>query len=247
MKCTNNIKQMSLGTINAADTNQGNLPPSVGLWPGPGTPSAGQSDGGLHLHILPYIEQDNLYKASSVTPEPNDRNGGQQTYSQWTPVIQNARVPTYICPSDGTQRGGEGGRTSYAHNGQVFKDNYRWGSNGLATFPASLGDGTSNTIMFTEKLAHCNSGDRADNFWPDWGPVTASSDIGYQFIGPTAIPQFQVPGNPGVCDDKRASSKHTGGIVVGMFDGSVRTVSPSVSGVTWWAAMTPSGGETFNW
>src|SRR4051812_35556558 len=68
MKCTNNIKQMSLGTINAADTNQGNLPPSVGLWPGPGTPSAGQSDGGLHLHILPYIEQDNLYKASSVTP-----------------------------------------------------------------------------------------------------------------------------------------------------------------------------------
>ena len=54
-------------------------------------------------------------------------------------------------------------------------------------------------------------------------------------------------GNPGVCDDKRASSKHTGGIVVGMFDGSVRTVSPSVSGVTWWSAMSPNGGETYNW
>src|SRR4051794_36222735 len=34
MNCANNLKQMSLGTINAADTNSGQLPPSVGLYPG---------------------------------------------------------------------------------------------------------------------------------------------------------------------------------------------------------------------
>ena len=31
---------------------------------------------------------------------------------------------------------------------------------------------------------------------------------------------------------------------VGLADGSVRGVSPGVSGTTWWAAMTPNGGET---
>ncbi|HEY2909300.1 MAG TPA: DUF1559 domain-containing protein, partial [Gemmataceae bacterium] len=56
MACSNNLKQMSLGTINCADTNQGRLPPSVGLYPG-NTAATNQSDGGLFLHILPYIEQ----------------------------------------------------------------------------------------------------------------------------------------------------------------------------------------------
>ena len=33
------------------------------------------------------------------------------------------------------------------------------------------------------------------------------------------------------------------GCVVGLADGSVRTLAPSMSGDTWWAAVTPSGGE----
>ncbi|HLI63513.1 MAG TPA: hypothetical protein VKV05_08935, partial [Terriglobales bacterium] len=36
---------------------------------------------------------------------------------------------------------------------------------------------------------------------------------------------------------------HTGGILAGMFDGSVRVVAQGVSGVTWWSAVTPQGGE----
>jgi hypothetical protein len=31
---------------------------------------------------------------------------------------------------------------------------------------------------------------------------------------------------------------------VGMADGSVRGVNSGVSGNTWWAALTPNGGET---
>src|SRR5258708_7237070 len=33
--CTNNLKQMSLATINCADSHDGNLPPSIGLYPNP--------------------------------------------------------------------------------------------------------------------------------------------------------------------------------------------------------------------
>jgi hypothetical protein len=32
-------------------------------------------------------------------------------------------------------------------------------------------------------------------------------------------------------------------MVVGLVDGSVRTLSPSMSGETWWAAVTPRGSE----
>jgi hypothetical protein len=33
------------------------------------------------------------------------------------------------------------------------------------------------------------------------------------------------------------------GLLVGMFDGSVRTYGPSVSEFVFWAAVTPAGGE----
>jgi len=240
MKCTNNIKQITLGTINCADTNQGLLPPSVGLYVGPNA-ATGNSDGGLFLHILPYIEQDNLYK---VSLSADGRNAGLPAYNQWTPAFQNAaKVSTYRCPSDPTMGGGELGRASYSNNGQIFRQFYPgWGTN-LATYPASIADGTSNTIFFTDKLAHCNSGGYADNYWPDWGPIVSSSDYGSP-VGNAAVPQFNPPGNPAQCDGQRPSSKHTGGIVTGLGDGSVRTIGRNISPATWWAAMTPNNGET---
>ena len=36
---------------------------------------------------------------------------------------------------------------------------------------------------------------------------------------------------------------HTGGMNVGLADGSVRFLGQGISGTTWWAALTPSGGE----
>jgi hypothetical protein len=56
---------------------------------------------------------------------------------------------------------------------------------------------------------------------------------------------FQLQPAPflGNCDPLRASTAHTGGMVVGLADGSVRTLSPSMSPLTWWFALTPSGGE----
>jgi hypothetical protein len=62
-------------------------------------------------------------------------------------------------------------------------------------------------------------------------------------IGPGS--RFQVQPTPFLdnCDPTRASTAHTGGMVAGLADGSVRTLAPSLSDATWWAAVTPSGGE----
>jgi prepilin-type processing-associated H-X9-DG protein len=47
----------------------------------------------------------------------------------------------------------------------------------------------------------------------------------------------------GNCDKRLASSPHTGGINVGMGDGSVRFLPQGISPTTWFFALTPSGGE----
>jgi prepilin-type N-terminal cleavage/methylation domain-containing protein len=254
MKCTNNVKQLSLGTMNCSDT-VGYIPPSIGLYSGP-YGAAGNSDGGMFLHILPYIEQDNLFKASSSTAPgngPDGRNNNVQTYHQWTAPIQNSRVATYRCPSDPTIPGsGEPGRSSYGQNGQVFIQGYpQWTSQRLV-YPSGIPDGTSNTIFFTEKLAHCDKDfsiqDYPDNYWPDWGPIVASSDLNRGGLGLNSAPQFSPPSSKTVggardCFGSRASTFHTGGMVVGMGDGSVRTVSPSVNVQVWWEALTVAGGE----
>ena len=255
--CTNNLKQLSLGTVNAADTNNGRLPPSIGLYASRGTPAGGNSDGGIFLHILPYLEQKPLFDSSTLPAGhgSTDRNGYLQTYSQWTPGIQNAALRVLACPSDHTLVGNNDGkgRTSYGVNGQVFRHNYQWGGIGTTPYPAGLPDGTSNTIFYTEKISRvtdcvgcCNP--YVDNFWPDWGPLISSSDCGMA-TGNAAIFQVQPKGFPAQADGGRASTDHPGTIIVALGDGSVRNVSANVAPATWWAALTPDGKETLgsNW
>jgi len=276
MQCSNNLKQMSLGTINMADTYSGKLPGSIGLYPSIVPPNVGATnngDGGVFVHILPYIEQDNLYKSSLVGPNVDGRNNNLPTYSQWTAQIQNAKVKTYICPSDYTQTEGRTARSSYGQNGSVFREGY-WARN-TTKFPGSFTDGTSNTILYTEKLAqscrypdHKNQGcptsfidDYWDNYWPDWGPIINSPDHGSQgqsppvadATGPLAPgPQVQpkvLSNGVAMARGSVASSPHTAGINVGLADGSVRFVSGSVSTSTWWFALTPNAGDILgsNW
>jgi prepilin-type N-terminal cleavage/methylation domain-containing protein len=65
-------------------------------------------------------------------------------------------------------------------------------------------------------------------------------------IGPGAKPVFSpnpYTGPTSQCDPRVASTAHVA-MQVGMADGSVRGVNSGVSGATWWAALTPAGGET---
>ncbi len=244
MSCTNNLKQLGLSTIGCADNNNGSIPPSVGLYPNL-NPSAGNSNGSNLLHILPYIEQDNMFRSTSTPTDPDGRNGANQTYSQWT-NLGATKLKTYICPSDYTQSGNADSRSSYGSNGQLFRAGYGAWGNQYRVFPTSIIDGTSNTILFTEKLARCNTGAYPDNYWPDWGSILGSEQVGSAGVGPHTFSAQIKPrissGNTALCNGGIASTPHET-MLVGLADGSVRSVSGSVNPVTWWAAFTPAGGE----
>jgi prepilin-type processing-associated H-X9-DG protein len=178
----------------------------------------------------------------AVSADPA-RNCNLTHYSQWANSVRQARVKTYICPSDATNQGTLGGYASYGSNGQLFRHNYQWGAVGLSSFPAHLKDGTSNTMFYPEKVARCNSGDYNNNYWPDWGPILLSPDHGGMVTGPASVFQPNVHGDPAVCNGGRASSPHSGGINVAMGDGSVRFIRDSSDPNVWWALATPSAGD----
>jgi prepilin-type N-terminal cleavage/methylation domain-containing protein/prepilin-type processing-associated H-X9-DG protein len=249
-QCQNNLKQMSLAIVNMADTYQGNLPPSIGIYPNI-YKAPYNGDGGMLFFLLPFIEQNNLYQ-QSLDPSGDyngNRNGAYPTYTQWAPIVKNAIVKTYICPSDYTQTAGLKAHASYGVNGTIFRYN-SWGNIGLSRYPASIMDGTSNTIFFTDKLARCNTGYYPNNYWPDWGPIIYSPDKGDP-VGPpyktTYPPTAQImpnmAGSLANCNGGWSSSPHTGSIIVGLADGHVRVVTQGISNYTWWAALTPNQGE----
>jgi prepilin-type N-terminal cleavage/methylation domain-containing protein len=240
-QCENNLRQICIAIVDAADANQSKLPPSIGVYPNESGYDY-NSNGGIFFHILPYIEQTPLFKSSLQNPDPDGRNGNHWTYSQWTGTVQQARIKSYICPMDQTNGDGLGAYASYGVNGQLFRHHYSgWGVS-LKKYPASIQDGTSQTIFVTEKLAQCNRGNYPNNFWPDWGPIISSSDEGDP-VGVAAIFQMNPLGDPANCDGGRASSPHTAGIVVVMGDASTRLVAQGVSATTWWAAMTPAAND----
>jgi prepilin-type processing-associated H-X9-DG protein len=227
IQCTNNQRQITLATINCADTQQGKLPPLAGPYPpaAQGTPTG---EGSLFFHILPYIEQDNVYQNSK------DDQGG---YSVWNGGTFSKLIPTYSCNVDGSAPthlyDSWLATTSYAGNFLVF--GYHPEVNGYARFPASITDGTSNTIFFTERYQVCRG---TPNAWAydgqtSWNPVFAYASHG----------KFQTVPSEQQCDPDLAQSPHTGGINAAMGDGSSRFVSEKVSPRTWWFACTPSGGE----
>jgi len=273
ISCANNLKQCSLAVINQADQNQGKLPPGIGTYPRPNLgpcfnnnpPNLTGSWGGLMFHMLPYIEQDNLLKAC-ICPYGSGYDPEQGVLPQQAGGVMQNVVKTYLCPSDPTANNGFSGWASvgsYVYNGMIFQSDWV----GYSNFPASIPDGTSNTILFTETYAggtYQNSDQSL--WWWDYNsfqtPGSSNGDCGGLGYFGTAFTPLNKP-TPDYCANNliqwswytpqnnghasvcmcRAVTPHTGGINVAMGDGSVRLVSTSVSGNTWFAACTPSGGE----
>jgi prepilin-type processing-associated H-X9-DG protein len=289
IQCANNLKQMGLATINFADSHAGKLPPGTGWWPdfnnqpgaqNPPFGSSGYTHGSIFMLILPYIEQQNLFNATvtqSGTP-PNNYT----FYSNWSGAITGQPMKVYTCPVDWTSNNGASppptnwGVASYAFNAQVFTQSFDnpgppaaiipWQ---YAQFPATFQDGTSNTMMFTEKYGTIPGPDPwqndygSANVWWEWAPRFAWAIQGPSSVFLTlptkdycltnkaddmdGIPVSMLVGSPSgtltsVCQ-LVAVSPHTAGINVGMADGSVRFCGSGVSGTAWWAACTPAQGE----
>jgi prepilin-type N-terminal cleavage/methylation domain-containing protein/prepilin-type processing-associated H-X9-DG protein len=218
ISCDNNLKQITLATINCADANVGKLPPAMGTY------LNATSDGTLFFNILPYIEQDNLYQVGG---------DGKGNFSSWNNSVYAATIRTYICPSDGS------GGQQHLYDGWLATSSYAanflaFGASG-ATYPASFPDGTSNTIMFAERYQMCNQTPCAWAYGgeSDWAPAFNYSSVA----------KFQAQPGQTLCSAALAQGIHPGGIQVAMADGSVRAVQNSITPQTWYWACTPAGGE----
>jgi prepilin-type N-terminal cleavage/methylation domain-containing protein/prepilin-type processing-associated H-X9-DG protein len=271
IQCSNNLKNICLGTINAADTNGGRLPPGYGDYPMQDPTNVPQDgNGSLFFHILPYIEQEPLYKSGFVGPTVDSWRLPAGGYYSWSPNVYNMPVKLYQCPADPTGKdgkagaGGNWGSTSYAYNYDVFLvgmytwTSGDWTSRGPARYPAGITDGTSQTIFFSEKYAQPArdgwSADWGGNIWWEWAPKFYCDVQGpaskflvrpsLQYCSTNYGPDFSNGGNPTNICSILAVSGHSRGINVAMGDGSVRFLSESVSGATWAAACTRDAEDT---
>jgi prepilin-type N-terminal cleavage/methylation domain-containing protein len=173
MKCQNNLKQLALALHNYHDVNK--------QFPyGKGPSYAGApvyARWSVHSQLLPFIEQDPLYKSIDFTFPPE--TPGMAGVLAFMPAYQNpgrqnaaacrAAVSTFICPSDGTQVDGEWpGQNNYlASQGVQFLCDLTESQPSTVapgerpdgplyylskTKLTDIMDGTSNTAVFSEKL-----------------------------------------------------------------------------------------------
>jgi prepilin-type N-terminal cleavage/methylation domain-containing protein/prepilin-type processing-associated H-X9-DG protein len=261
-QCTNNLKQMGLGLHNYHDTYQ-KLPQGTVDWNTNGT-APYEGSWSWQAQILPYIEQDNVYRQAKAWQVPPN------TYS-WSNPMCSQKMKIYNCPSDsrgasawpGASSGlpdqattgylGVSGTTSTAYDGILYM--------GSKVTLVGITDGTSNTIMVGERPPNSNlefgwwltaygydgrgnadcvltTNDLAvaNYFNTNYGcdTTTMALKIGLQ------------PGKPNVgCDGAHFWSFHSGGAQFLMGDGSCRMVTYTNNNIIA-VLSTRMGGEVAN-
>ena len=261
MTSANNLKQMSLALHNIAGTYDGKLPPAYGVWPNPQASwKSGGTEAPIYFHMLPFIEQDNMYQLGNSKPNGGDGTGYLGYCLEWNgkPRI----VKTFIAPLDPTNAGSDPNKPfcSYRTNGLAFCDppgsQTSWAGPRL---PASFSDGTSNTVSFAEAYGDMVNGNGTGSDLPvKWyatmdatgcvsGPNRCSGPI-YYVAGPpnyTNPPFFSgPPQNIQTYNDVNKPDAFRVSICqVGLMDGSVRQVSSAVTPQTWYYANHPSDGN----
>jgi prepilin-type N-terminal cleavage/methylation domain-containing protein/prepilin-type processing-associated H-X9-DG protein len=101
MKCANNLKQIGLGIHGYHDAN-GRIPFSVSPWSEGSRPRPlAQLDGrGWSLEVMPYLEQDNAYKALEQSKLQAFFGGALSLNSATFRPITSASLKLFRCPSD---------------------------------------------------------------------------------------------------------------------------------------------------
>jgi prepilin-type N-terminal cleavage/methylation domain-containing protein len=268
MSCQNNIKQIGLGVHNFQGT-YGKIPQAEAMATqsspyGVVPPSTTGTSGTIFYFLLPFIEQDALYK---------QLNGSSMS-------ITAQIIKTYTCPSDpspinASPYGGCGvmngdniqrnnfGSACYAANVMVFDPRV------LRSVEVAMPDGTSNTVAFAERFKNC-SPDGAHGggcTLPSWawntiangGDCWSSPTFGAQNAGiynmncngatfSNGSVAFQAGPSTQSCNWYVTQGGHSGSMQVGLGDGSVRGVSDRIDVVTWTIACNPMDGLTpSNW
>jgi prepilin-type N-terminal cleavage/methylation domain-containing protein/prepilin-type processing-associated H-X9-DG protein len=256
-QCSNNLKQLALAAHSYHDAN--NRFPANGAANGDHYYITGYGWSWL-ARILPYIEQDNLYREGNI---PNVR-------LQDVPAVVAVQVKTFLCPSDDsssqprTDRANLEGWTIGSTNYKgVAGSNWCWGNyvnagptgdcngldNGTGIFfrtditrprtMVGISDGTSNTLMVGEDLPDRN----IHLAWPYCNGATGTAAIPLNTSLPGTTPLYDPADWPNVYSMR---SRHSGGANFALGDGSVRFMSSSININTYWAMSTINGGEVFS-
>ena len=247
MSCQNNLKQIGVGLHNFHST-EGKFPPlSRRTAPSGGRP---EERGNLFIYLLPYIEQENVYRLS---PGPSPR--APSVDSGDPNSVANKVIKTYLCPSDATNQPAHTWTDgwvvgNYVANHDAFHNPNDGGwmsawDSGQRSYQAKLeatySDGTSNTIGLAEAYARCGG---QGTLWAH-ETVTPSWHATFNdWNARGAASKFQIRPTQAQCNVHLPQSIHTSGIQVLLMDGSVRGVTSSVNPNVWGASLTPSGGES---
>lgn len=237
MQCTNHLKQIGLAIHNYHDT-YGALPAA---WVHRG--GGGRANYGWATAILPFMEQTSLY--DSLEP------GRIALFNRYTSSSTNEDkrllqtvVDGYRCPSDVTGPLNDKikfGSTNHfniatanyvcnlgttATQGTVKSDGVFYGSSYLGL--KDIVDGTSNTLMISERDGSDSSASGQNFCAAVWAGVGHNTSIGNQAVGRTGFRSGFVinfdytaagaPQNMG----KGMASLHPGGVNILLCDGSVR-------------------------
>jgi len=217
----------------------------------------------LFVFLLPYVEQTALWQAYLNYPQ----NSGVLWWG-YTNANKQPICTTYMCPTqnytslltrdvniDTAMSWG-----NYAANFRIFGNPALPGSTvsgwsstnveGTMRFRA-ITDGTSNTIMLSERSANCPGvAAGVGNYTLEWangsGTVRPSfCDASNATSVPGLCPRFQTVAAAGTscCNPLLANSRHPGGIPVCLADATVRMVANHVSATTWAYACDPKDGN----
>jgi prepilin-type N-terminal cleavage/methylation domain-containing protein len=148
-QCINNLKQIGLAAHNYHDTFK-RLPPGyLATYPNPADPpSTAFQNMGVLVHLLPYVEQKNIYNQMIASvPSSYFKLDGVGIY--WINIgglraAANYSVPVYLCPSDSPQEAKAG----------AFSRIHMWynSATGFLTLSGGYLAGTAPTIGKTNYL-----------------------------------------------------------------------------------------------
>lgn len=242
MDSSNRLRQLSLAVHNHESALK-ELPPSLTTVTGDRT----YIRGSVFLHILPYLEQQNML---NLTINTGNYYG-----------VYREKLNFLVNPCDATEGAdgllnhspwGDYGLTGYAANYEAL-GSIRPAGRDVHKL-STLTDGTSNTLLFTEKYQSCrnsaffsnndnwyyNIWSYGEEYWYEWNPVFAA-----YVTGPES--KFQVMPTQGdenaTCNPLLAQAPRVTGILTTRADGSTSFLSAGIDNQVWWALCTPDGGE----
>jgi prepilin-type N-terminal cleavage/methylation domain-containing protein/prepilin-type processing-associated H-X9-DG protein len=252
IQCANNLKQLGLAAHNFHDANNRlpsglNLPiakTSGAVFPTNALVTSGKITQppephrflGWPIALLPYIEQDNIYKQLDLSKRESGSTNCNSLTAPGATVIK-----TYICPADpipslvstfgnptdyfGMNSYGANGGTRSWFVSQMTTDGVFWINSKVRIL--DITDGSSNTLLFGERFHQdpAYTGIASLGGWA-WANFNASQDYLFSTVVPInyLLPPGTVLGAPAFKEDNRTcafGSGHTGGANFVFGDGSV--------------------------